>query len=123
MPSRARVRSGRTVLGSAVALVLGALAFVLRLGGLLFRQLEEVLVGLYDAVIAVPLVLERAVRARSGGGHGQEPPTGRTGRSKRGRKGGTPDPEVTARSGGSAGRGASSRKRPAGAPAIAEKGA
>lgn len=71
MPSRARVRSGRTVLGSAVALVLGALAFVLRLGGLLFRQLEEVLVGLYDAVIAVPLVLERAVRARSGGGHGQ----------------------------------------------------
>lgn len=117
IPLEVFIRSGRTVLGSAVALLLGTVAFALRLGALLFRQLEEVLVGLYDALISVPLVIERAARARSGGGHGEEPPSGRAGRPSRSREAGG------AGRSGRGKRGGGSKERPAGAPAVAEEGA
>jgi hypothetical protein len=66
IPLEVFIRSGRTVLGSAVAILLGSLAFALRLGGLFFRQVAEVLVGLYDAIVALPLVIEGAFRNRPG---------------------------------------------------------
>jgi uncharacterized membrane protein YidH (DUF202 family) len=62
------IYSARTVLGALLVFAIRAVAFVLRLTSTIVRQIGRVLTMLYDAVIFLPLVIERGVLAlRSGG--------------------------------------------------------
>jgi hypothetical protein len=62
------IYSARTVLGALLVFAIRAVAFVLRLTSTVVRQVGRVVTMLYDAVIFLPLVIERAVLAlRSGG--------------------------------------------------------
>src|SRR5258706_492829 len=67
IPLESFIASIRTVGGSVLVLLARAAAFVLRLAGNLIRNFARVLVTLYDVVIVVPLLVERLLRARSGG--------------------------------------------------------
>ncbi len=62
------IYSSRTVLGALAVFAIRALAFALRLAGAVVRQAGRVLTMLYDAVIFLPLVIERGVLARHGSG-------------------------------------------------------
>ena len=57
------VQSGRTVLGGGVVLFIKAIAVLLRVLGEVVRQLAKALCFLYDAVIFLPLIIERIFRA------------------------------------------------------------
>lgn len=70
IPLESFIYSARTVLGALLVFAIRSAAFVLRLGGAVVRQLGRVATMLYDAVIFLPLVIERAVLARRRGGQG-----------------------------------------------------
>lgn len=57
------IYSARTVIGALVVFLINSSAFVLRLVGNTVRQLGRALTMLYDAVIFLPLVIERALVA------------------------------------------------------------
>lgn len=67
IPLESFVQSSRTVMGSVVAGLLRALAFILRLSGNIARYLGEFLVNIYDFIIFPPLWVEKAIK--NGRGH------------------------------------------------------
>lgn len=64
------IYSSRTVFGALAVFTIRSLAFALRLSGTVARQGGRVLTLLYDAVIFLPLVIERALLAVRSGGQG-----------------------------------------------------
>lgn len=58
--------SGRTVLGALFVSALRGVAFALRIGASLARQLALIGIKLYDAVVFLPVLIEHWVRGRSG---------------------------------------------------------
>jgi prefoldin subunit 5 len=58
------ITSGRTVLGGAVVLLIRALAVLMRALGSAIRHLAKALCLFYDALIFLPLLIERALRGR-----------------------------------------------------------
>jgi len=60
------IRSGRTVLGAGTVLAIHALAVLLRTLGGVISQLAKAFCLLYDAIIFVPLLIEKAVQGRTG---------------------------------------------------------
>jgi hypothetical protein len=63
------IQSSRTVFGNGMVFVLRALALLLRIVGVVVKQVGNALCMLYDAVIFVPLLIERMVQgARAGRG-------------------------------------------------------
>jgi hypothetical protein len=67
MPLEYFIYSARTVLGALLVFAIRAVAFVLRLTSTIVRQVGRVLTMLYDAVIFLPLVIERGVLALRAG--------------------------------------------------------
>ena len=67
------IYSARTVLGALLVFALRAVAFGLRLAGTVVRQVGRVLTMLYDAVIFLPLVIERGVLALRGSARAVRP--------------------------------------------------
>lgn len=67
VPLESFIYSGRTVMGYVVTGAMRALAVGLRFVSEAARQLAELVVAVYDAVIFVPLLVERAVQSRQGG--------------------------------------------------------
>lgn len=65
--------STRTVFGAGLVLVIRTLGFVLRLGGNVAWHAGKTLRLLYDAIIFLPLLIERAVLAQRAGAAGQVP--------------------------------------------------
>lgn len=65
------IYSARTVLGALLVALLRTAAFVLRLGANVTRQIVTILVKFYDAIIFLPLVIERLIRARNGAAHSE----------------------------------------------------
>lgn len=61
------IQSGRTVLGSGVVLGMRAVALLLRSLAGVFKHIGTALCMLYDAVIFLPLLIERMVVGRRGG--------------------------------------------------------
>lgn len=57
--------SARTVIGAAFVSVLRVSGFLLRLVGQIVRHLGRTVIMLYDAVIFIPLLIERLVRSRT----------------------------------------------------------
>jgi hypothetical protein len=69
------IQSARTVLGAALVWVIRALALLLRASGAFVRQAGNALCLLYDALIFLPLLIERALRNRHrGSGDAGAPP-------------------------------------------------
>lgn len=66
IPLESFVYSARTVIGILVAALLRILAVVLRFIGHAVRKLTDVALALYDAVIFIPLLIERYFGARNG---------------------------------------------------------
>lgn len=64
VPLEVFIHSARTVLGALAATVLAGLGFVARLLANLFHHLGEILVAVYDAVIGIPILVEKLVRDR-----------------------------------------------------------
>lgn len=62
------IYSARTVIGASVVGVLRLIAFGLRLTSGAMKQFGFVATKLYDAVIFLPILIEQAVRGRSGTG-------------------------------------------------------
>jgi len=60
------IYSARTVLGALLVSILRTGAFILRVGAGVIRHLAMTVAKLYDAVIFLPLLVERLVRARNG---------------------------------------------------------
>jgi hypothetical protein len=60
------IRSGRTVLGAGLVLLIHALAVLLRTIGGIITQLGKALCLMYDAIIFVPLLIEKALQGRAG---------------------------------------------------------
>jgi hypothetical protein len=56
------IQSGRTVLGNGMVFVLRGLALLLRIIGVIVKQVGNALCMLYDALIFVPLLIERMVQ-------------------------------------------------------------
>lgn len=69
IPLETFMHSLRTVSGAAVVIGMRTVAFTLRFVGNFVRQLGYTLVMAYDAVIFVPLLIERAVKAARNNGH------------------------------------------------------
>lgn len=67
------IQSGRTVLGGGVVLGMRATALLLRSLGAVLKHIGQALCMLYDAVIFVPLLIERMVLGKRASG--QAPPT------------------------------------------------
>ncbi len=65
IPLESFVNSSRTVMGSAAAVALRWLAFLLRLIGNIVIHLGELLVNVYDLIIFPPLWVERMIRSRA----------------------------------------------------------
>lgn len=65
IPLEYLISSGRTVFGILAVAVTRMLAVLLRMVSNVVRHLSNALVMLYDAVIFLPLLIERAVRSRS----------------------------------------------------------
>jgi len=61
------IQSSRTVVGNAVVFALRGLALLLRIIGVIVKQIGNALCMLYDAVIFVPLLVERMVRGENTG--------------------------------------------------------
>jgi len=61
------IHSARTVVGVALVLVMRSVSFALRFAGNVFYHAGRTLVALYDAVIFIPLLIERGVRSARGG--------------------------------------------------------
>jgi hypothetical protein len=73
--------AGRTVFGAALVLVIRGLAFLLRIGGNLFRHVNRLLAMLYDVTIFLPLFIERMVHAARRPAAVPETPAGPAGES------------------------------------------
>jgi hypothetical protein len=67
IPLESFVHSARTVGGTAIVMLVRAMAFVLRVLGNIVRQLCRMLTILYDVTIVLPLLIERIVKAARGG--------------------------------------------------------
>jgi len=61
------IHSARTVVGVALVLVMRSVSFVLRFTGNVFYHAGRTLVAFYDALIFIPLLIERGVRGARGG--------------------------------------------------------
>jgi hypothetical protein len=59
------IQSSRTVVGNGMVFSLRGLALVLRVIGIIVKQIGNALCMLYDAVIFVPLLIERMVRGEN----------------------------------------------------------
>lgn len=59
------IQSGRTVLGNGLVLLIRALALVMRALSSFIRQFSNAVCMLYDAVIFVPILIEKAFRLRT----------------------------------------------------------
>lgn len=84
IPLESFIYAARTVLGNVIAGALRSVAVVLRFVGQTARQLADVAIALYDAVIFIPLLIERYFSARGGAAPVASPtvrPFERTGRS------------------------------------------
>jgi hypothetical protein len=64
IPLESLIHSSRTVGGVFLLALVRSLAFLLRVGGTVARQLSRVLTRLYDVAIVVPLLVERLIKAR-----------------------------------------------------------
>lgn len=64
VPLEVFVHSARTVVGALAATSLAAFGFLLRLLANLFQQLGEILVAIYDALIGIPVLIEKLLRVR-----------------------------------------------------------
>jgi len=62
------IHSARTVMGVVLVLVMRSVSFVLRFTGNIFYHAGRTLVAFYDALIFIPLLIERGVRSARGGG-------------------------------------------------------
>jgi len=65
IPFEYLISSGRTVFGALLVLLTRGVGLVLRMASNLVRHLATALVMIYDVLIFLPLLLERAIRARS----------------------------------------------------------
>jgi hypothetical protein len=61
------IQSSRTVFGNGLVFVLRGLALLLRIIGVVVKQVGNALCMLYDAVIFVPLLIERMVQGTHAG--------------------------------------------------------
>ena len=61
------IQSSRTVFGTGMVFVLRGLALLLRMVGVIVKQIGNALCMLYDAVIFVPLLIERMVQGTNAG--------------------------------------------------------
>jgi hypothetical protein len=61
------IQSSRTVFGNGMVFVLRGLALLLRVVGVIVKQVGNALCMLYDAVIFVPLLIERMVQGAQAG--------------------------------------------------------
>lgn len=66
IPLEYLISSGRTVVGALLVIVVRSLGMLLRILSNLTRHLAIALIMLYDVVIFLPLLIERAIRARNG---------------------------------------------------------
>jgi len=64
IPLEYLISSGRTVLGVVVVGVMRSVALVLRMASNVSRHLATALVMLYDIIIFLPILIERAIRSR-----------------------------------------------------------
>ncbi|MEQ1806380.1 MAG: hypothetical protein ABL900_13475, partial [Burkholderiaceae bacterium] len=64
LPLENFVHSARTVIGALLVFVLHALSIALRIASNIFRQLGKALALLFDAVIFLPLSVERLIKSR-----------------------------------------------------------
>ena len=62
IPLESFITSARTVGGTAMVILVRALAVALRVAGNFVRQLSRVLITLYDITIVLPLLVERLLR-------------------------------------------------------------
>jgi hypothetical protein len=65
IPFEYLISSGRTVFGALLVLLTRGVGLVLRMASNLVRHLATALVMIYDVLIFLPLLVERAIRARS----------------------------------------------------------
>ncbi|MFL6621209.1 MAG: hypothetical protein ACJ8NR_01120 [Sulfurifustis sp.] len=68
IPLEYLIGSGRTVIGALLVVLVRGLGMFLRILSNLTRHLANALTMLYDVIIFLPLLIERAVRARNGSG-------------------------------------------------------
>ena len=61
------IQSSRTVFGTGMVFALRGLALLLRIIGVMVKQVGNALCMLYDAVIFVPLLIERLVQGANSG--------------------------------------------------------
>ncbi len=62
IPLETFINTARTVLGAILVLVIRGIALLLRVVGNLAKHASRVLITLYDVIIVVPLLIEKAVR-------------------------------------------------------------
>ena len=78
IPLESLIHSTRTVGGVFLAMLVRAVAFMLRVLGNLARHLSKVLITLYDVIVVVPLLIEHIVKGQRGTARSaRAPATGR----------------------------------------------